>query len=137
MDAGVLIISGLILVFILLVILARKGTEKPTNQIKPAPGLLIRTYLLLIKILPEIVLFVGCILIVLRLLFPPKYIYFQGTKIIHRDGFSSNFYLEPDINSALLQSLAIAILTGLLYLLIRKINLNKIEKPMTNRNPLS
>jgi hypothetical protein len=71
------------------------------------------------KSLPEFVLVIGCILIVLRLLFPPKYVIMQGVRFPYSDKFE-RFYPVSDFYTALLQSLGIAIITGVIFYLLKK-----------------
>ena len=79
-----------------------------------------REHNVLLRNLDAITLFIGGILIALRLFFPPKYYYYRGLKLPF-DG-TKNLVATVDYQTVLLQSLGIAVITGVLFFILRRGN---------------
>ncbi len=76
------------------------------------------------KVLPEIILIIGTSLIAIRLFFPPMYIVFGGNRLkVPTKLFGwkvKDIYPVSDFNTAILHSLGIALITGVLFYLFKK-----------------
>ena len=127
MDKYTIILIILIFVFLLMIILARKGQEKSINPLRPIFHFFKNIWFLIIIYLSELIIVIGGLLIAWRLFFPPKYVFIQGSKIIPQR-HSPVLYLEPDLSTAFLQSLGIAILTGLIWFILKKLKLTSKKK---------
>ncbi len=90
----------------------RKDTEHPGSQ-KPR-----EFFLTVSRLVPEFILFVGSVLIVLRLVFPPKYVLVRGTRLPYT-GFAE-LYPSVDYQLALMHCLAVALVTGVVYYILRR-----------------
>jgi hypothetical protein len=120
-------IIGSIVLFILIFILVRY-IDKPLAQkeilikikkVLPKKEILIKVK----KSLPEIILVVGTLLIVTRLFLPPKYVIYNENRIkVPYGGKYDLLYPIIDFNTVILHSLAIALITGVLFYLFKRGN---------------
>ncbi len=70
--------------------------------------------------LSAIVLISGTVLIILRLLFPPKYVIIGGAALKYNTEKSTYLYPIADIQTALAHVLIIAIVTGLIFYITKR-----------------
>lgn len=81
--------------------------------------------------LPRLVLLTGCILVSLRLFFPPKYLIFNGVRVNVPQN-AGVMYPHTDFQTAILHSLGIAVLTGIIYFILIKWTPGKIVKAVSD-----
>jgi hypothetical protein len=144
-----LIISILVVVLILFVIIdqyrIRRNTGHQSNKIMKSTIKLIRHWI--VNNLDLLVIIVGGIILSVRVFFPPKYYLIAGTRVPY-DGATAidgkttllqdqgNLLAEIgaspsiDYKTTLLQAFGIAVVTGVIFYSVRKLNKKKVDSQM-------
>lgn len=106
-------------------VVVNKILKKDNKSITPKQKSL---FTQVINYMDFIILLVGGILISLRLFFPPQYYLIQGLRVSDRVQGVQGLYPISDYQTALLHSLGIAVISGVLFFIIRNIR-EKFLKP--------